>query len=86
MSLSITDMQGAAHGVMMDAQKLVEEIARELLKPLIEMEQARTVEMVIGMFEQMPPEMKAAMEKQDPMKFAAMMQAVDQLKKRGKNG
>ena len=86
MSLSITDMQGAAHGVMMDAQKLVEEIARELLQPLIEMEQARTVEMVIGMFEQMPPEMKATMEKQNPDKFAAMMQAVDQLKKRGKNG
>ena len=53
---------------------------------MIEMQQARTVEQAVAMIKQMPPEMHAMMEQQNPEQHAAMMKAVEQLKKRGKNG
>lgn len=85
MPITILDAQDAPHSAVMDVQGWVDEFIEEFMRPLIEMQQARTVEQVVMMFEQMPPEMHAQMERQDPEKHAQIMRAVEELKKRGKN-
>ncbi len=86
MTATIIDAQDAAHSASVDAQGWAREFVSEWLRPMIEMQQARTIEQAVMMIEQMPPEMKAMMQAQNPEQYAAMMKAVDQLKKRGKNG
>jgi len=86
MTATIIDAQDAAHSASVDVQVWAREFVAEWLRPLQEMQMARTMQETVGMIEQMPPEMHKFMEQQNPEQYAAMMKAVDQLKKRGKNG
>ena len=81
--LTINDMRDAAQSGAVDAMGWAQEWLGGFLQPLIEMEQARTVESVIAMWKQMPAEMHARMQAANPEEHAKMEKTVAELEKRG---
>jgi len=84
-SLNINDATDAAHVAAMEVDEWAQEFVLEWMRPLIEMEQERTLEGVIVLWKQMPPEMHAQMKKDDPEQYAEAERKIMDLEKRGKH-
>ena len=82
MALTILDAQEAAHSVAIEMEQEKQELVAEWLEPVIAIAQARTVEQVLVMWEQFPPEVKAMMERKNPEQYAQIVKRVDELKQK----
>ena len=86
MSLTIDDATNAAQSAAVDRWQWAQEFVQRFLRPMIEMQQAQTVESVVMMWEQFPPEVKAMMEKRNPEQYAQIVKRIEELKKNQKRG
>ena len=82
MALTINDATDAAHTAGIDRYQWAREWVTRFMRPFIEMQQARTVEQVLVMWEQFPPEVKAMMERKNPEQYAQIVKRVDELKQK----